>query len=241
MKLLLLNILVPVVLLLALFSNSFAQKKEFVYLKNGSIIEGRIVDSSDNVIKIYTKCNCTWAFQKNEIEKIENRFSGDYENKGFANFSTLDLLFGRNDNSIRFSAGLNTVNGLYYANKFYTGLGVGIEFFDYGIIPLFIDFKYFLNDKKVAPFVDLQAGWSIPIQLDSYWYNQKRYGGINLSGEIGVRKSITDSFAYTFSVGYRYQELKSENEYWNWAENVNYQSTTYQIYNSIFLKMGFVF
>jgi len=233
--------ILSIIIISALFSNTFAQKKEILYLKNGSVLEGRIVDSTGNKIKIETKGNCTWAFDKSEIEKLENHRTQNYSSTGFANFSTINLNFGRNDYSIRLSPSLTTINGFYFANKFYAGFGVGIEYFEYGGIPLFADLKYFINNKKVSPFIDFQGGWELPIVYNSYNFGNQRFGGINVGGEIGLINSISENFAFTCSFGYRYQEQKSKTDYWYWSETSNYESIRVSVFNSIFFKIGFIF
>lgn len=235
----LLNIIMPVIMLSALFSNSFAQRKEVIFLKDGSVIEGKIVDSSENKIKIYTKCNCTWVFEKAEIERIENLKNRKYDNTGFANFSTVNLMFGRNDYSLLLSPGLTTVNGFYFLNHFYAGVGVGIEFFDYGSTPLFADFRYFINNKRTSPFVAVQGGYAFPVVFENYY--EERYGGINLAGEFGIRHSISENFAFTTSVGFRYQEHISKSLYWYWGDSAYYNSVTTRIYNRVYFKLGFIF
>lgn len=227
------------IILIITISSIYAQKKELVYLKNGSIIEGKIIDSTENKIKIRTKCNCTWVYDFDDIEKITSHKNYIYDNSGFANFSTLNFMFGRNDYSVLLSPGITTINGSYFLEKYYAGFGVGIENFDYGSIPVFADFRYFFSNRKISYYLDAQAGYAFPVKFDTW--DGKRYGGINLSGEIGIRNSISENFAINYAIGFRYQQHKSDKTNYYWSSYVDYNSKIIRVYNRIFFKIGFVF
>ena len=62
--------LLSILLLLPVFLFSQVQQ-DVVFLKNGSILKGIIKENTDSVLKIETCCGNLFAFQKNEILKVE--------------------------------------------------------------------------------------------------------------------------------------------------------------------------
>jgi len=230
-------ILMQIIFLFAFFQNTFAQKK-VIYLNNGSVIRGKIIDSTETKIRIQTKTEDIWAFEKSEIQKIEFLKKQNYNYAGFQNFSSLGFLIGQNYYNPVLSLSLTTINGFYLNKENYLGLGVGIEYFEYTIYPIFVDFKYFMTNKKISPFIDLQAGYSFATNYYNFGY-QERNGGLNLNGEFGFRNNISSNFAMTYSFGYHFQKLTYNNMYYEWGGN--YTSEIIRYYNRCFFKIGFVF
>jgi hypothetical protein len=57
---------------LAGFMYAVAQQKiDIVYLQNGSVIKGNIVEQNEKALKIETCCGSIFSFQHSEIAKIE--------------------------------------------------------------------------------------------------------------------------------------------------------------------------
>ncbi len=210
--------------LVALAGGAKAQKnglQDAVHLHNGSIIRGELQTSTDGSIRVKTMDGSLWVFKADEVKEVTQE---DYyalkrtlviSKKGFYNASSAGLMVGRSENFTELTASITTVCG-YKINPHYSiGIGVGIESFEPGLAPIFLEGRYNLLESKFTPFVGLQGGYSIPI--DNYraeggeW--QER-GGVMGNAEIGVINYIGHNAAITFSVGYRYQQSVSRQDYW---------------------------
>lgn len=171
------------------FSQSFS---ELVYLKNGSVIKGDIVELlPDSLIKIEVADGSVYAFEYKEIEKI----SRDSRNvvmskknvmhdsicdfrlkKGSRLFVSAELMFGEMS-----GARLSVAYGAQLNNKFFLGGGAGFclaadWYSDHISIPVFADLRVDFLEKKISPFMELRAGVDIAIEGVSGFYGNFSFG-----------------------------------------------------------------
>ncbi len=161
---------------------SYAQKLvDVVYLKNGSIIRGTIIEQVPNQsIKIETLDRSSIiALKIDEIEKItkeENvkpvksnarekapRFNG--LQAGF-NLEPNVMLGVTNDEEFFFSA---TLTGNYQINpNIALGVGSGMRTvrFDQTYVPLFFHFRANILTMKLSPFIDFNTGHAFKVEGD---------------------------------------------------------------------------
>ncbi|MBR5469042.1 MAG: hypothetical protein IKU78_01065 [Paludibacteraceae bacterium] len=174
-KIFLLTLLLPFI--------AFAQQKDVVYLKNGSVIKGNIKEIvPSESLKIETYDGSLFVFKMNEVERIlkeemqkNTKFKNNELFTKYAGF--LDVSFGGKLYDM-FSFDISTTHGGYISEYFF--MGAGIEFdLTYQLIryihngeiisqvpnylfalPVYADFR--MNplgiQKKITPFVDLRIG-----------------------------------------------------------------------------------
>ncbi|NTW26386.1 MAG: hypothetical protein HGA37_16925, partial [Lentimicrobium sp.] len=221
-----------------------SRKQVAVYLKSGDVVYGRIIahDSLGNY-RISNDCGITQLSQA-EIDYIgKDRFSRpDLKKSGYFNQSSIALLFGEGQDGFQPIPSLTMVNGWQWNQKIFTGLGLGYEHFDIGVIPLFAEGMYLFGNESFAPFLSFRIGYSFPLgeqETNEYYATvSETYGGINLSSEAGISIAVGSKSALLVSIGYHHQELsyKETTNMWN-----NYDKTVFTNYNRISLKLGFVF
>lgn len=202
---------------LAMSVSVFAQNmRGTVYLKNGSIIHGTIVELvPDKSVKILTRDGNIFAYAMSEVEKISNervqtntpdpnragysKWNGP--ETGYRGFVDLNWTAGVGDTSGADCIGVLTSHGYQINPYIYTGLGVGINYFYNGTavnIPIFANIRSdILEDRIATPFVDLKIGYSV---LDAE--------GFYLSPSIGCRIRAKRGLAFNVGVGYTLQKYK---------------------------------
>jgi hypothetical protein len=237
-------------LLLLVTSVAGGQKLEVdaVYLNTGEIYRGRLQENlNPDLIQLETLCHDTRLFSKNEIIRIEKEkinlsaFSryGEAPVQGYFNHTDLGFLIGsgNNDHNIIFS--IQMVNGYKFGRRYYPGIGTGIEFYDQAYVPLYADFKYFLSDHRVSPFLRGNLGYSIPLEDPPEQWGSRtvNHGGILYSAGVGTSIRTGSSSALVISLDYRFQSLRSVyTADWN-DEVLNLEKQ----YNRVSLRIGFIF
>lgn len=169
--------------------------------------------------------------------------------KGYYNITSVALLFGQGLDGFLPIPSLTTVNGWQINQKLYTGLGIGFEYYEWGVMPVFADVKYlFLSagSQKLTPFCSMKLGWSFPIgkptDMDANYDGITKYeGGIQLNPEAGIRISMGNSNALLLSMGYHFQQLSYKSKTYYWWNSNQYESTTNTDYNRITFRLGFQF
>ena len=237
-------LLIPLLFGLLFHQEAAAQKfrDNAVFLRNGTIIRGRIIENdSINGLRISNNCGI-WYFAPAEVDSIgtllaEKTFSG--KDKGYINISRIGLLFGYENHPV---PSVSMVHGFKFNPGAMAGLGVGYEYFDWSVLPVFAEGRYFINKQGFSPFVFGQAGYSITLDRkpENYWGNstERSFGGPMVSAGAGIRAGISGNSAFVFSIAYRFQKLTySANN--SWESDV--QRNVIKHYNRVAFNIGFLF
>lgn len=206
--------------------NTEKQMEDVIYLKNGAIVRGIIIEQVPNKsIEIKSNDNNYFIFKMDEVQKIakENKLTDptDYKTKGFLNISefvygfgikTIDTYQGSFKINGRFPIiGLRTINGYQFNKYFSIGLGVGFEAFLDGdksgaLIPLSIDTRINFRKGKISPTLNLNGGYSVGVENSS---------GLSANPSIGMKLYLTKKIACLFNIGYKVQQqnVKLPDEY----------------------------
>lgn len=240
------KLLLLLTLLLSISTYVAAQNyTEVVYLKNGSVIKGVIIEQVPNVsLKIKTGDGSLIICQMNEVKKIikEERYTRDYRTdidnrkaarntlkgyKGFVDFGYIADLSDYDANKVEIS----TSHGYQFNNYFYLGGGVAADFYtdaDLIAVPIFVDFRANFINKKVTPFADIKTGYSVGDVEGAY-----------VSTGIGVRFSLKGKKAINLKLEYNYQQYNDHGDY---SYNNNYYSYDYDYdLEGLGFKVGFEF
>ncbi len=153
------------IVLLAGSSRAQGNLQDVVYLKNGSIIRGIIIEQvPGKSLKIETHDGSVFVYNMDEIEKMtRERPKRDLETtddegdekqehkSGYAGYAT----FGLNQVLSGYGASLislHDVNGLHLSSSSTLGLGLGIEFATaVTLIPIWLDFHTSFGSSDVRP------------------------------------------------------------------------------------------
>jgi hypothetical protein len=148
----------------------------YVHLKNGTVLKGRYIYSSDlEKLRVVSGKN-TWIYDSSEVEMItknrpSRRFADDYEfpentisPPKFFNLTEMGILAGNPDNSQSAPLVLGSSLNYTFRNNLSAGAGVGIEFLKETYLPVTANLMYKLRETRFTPYAILQAGYQVPIE-----------------------------------------------------------------------------
>ena len=185
---------------------SIAQNvQEVVYLKNGSVVRGSVIEQVPNVsLKIQTADGSVFAYQMSEVDKItkeESRYVGRNYSP-FNNHSGNDIGYrGYIDLGYTLGTGmygvdrieLTTSHGYQLIPYLYVGAGAGLSYysdFELFALPIFANVRGYILDNSISPYVDLKIGYSV-LDLKGFYMNPS----------IGCK-----AYSFNVSVGYEMQK-----------------------------------
>lgn len=228
-------------------ANAQRQSRDAVYLKDGSVVTGTIVQyDSLKGVRISNDCGI-WYYSFDKVESagpMTKEWRPALKKSGYYNLSSLGLLFGEGANGIQPFTSLTMVNGWQFHQHLFTGIGLGYEFYEWGVLPVFADVKYFFRPDNITPFISFRIGYSYSLthKIDlasSYIVDANTFGGLLLNPELGLSIPVGVRNAFIVGIGYQYQELSYEEPEYQWYY---YQSRrVYTHFNRISLRIGFVF
>ena len=223
-----------------------AQDIDHVYLKNGSVIRGNIIEiePADHV-KVQDLCGNIWYYNTADVMKITSEpYNQTSKSKqdlafepGFANMTSLGFLIGSTYNAQVAPFSLLTVNGWRNKLGLFTGLGFGVEFLKTNYLPLFADIRYDFIKGDVVPYAVIKGGYSFPMSSSKEEYNTEYnyFGGALAGAGVGLKIKTRNSFAWDITLMYRYQKTSYKEIYdWN-NQEYNYSD----LYNRLELRLGF--
>jgi hypothetical protein len=237
------HILLIIAILISTVAFSQTNYEDVVYLKNGSIIHGIIVEQIPNVsVKIQTADNNIFVFQMDEIEKftkeiIQERKTGSPDNNyskkrsGYIGIVETGYSFGFggegvNSNSISF----DIINGYRFNPYFSLGAGAGLHYYQNEktyLIPLFADARVNFINNRISPYLSLGLGCS-------FYTSNFDVAGIFFNPTAGIKLKMR-GISLLFGIGYKLQEVElrdpAGNGYLGGTANVN----------SVSIKFGFTF
>lgn len=243
-------LLVVVCLLMGNDLHAQQKKESVVYLSNGSVVFGQLVEADSNgIIKVTNDCGI--HFYKPEIvdsiRPSQKRSVGFAGHKGYFNYSSLALLFGEGRDGYLPVPSLTMVNGYQFNNRMLLGLGIGYEYYEFSVMPVFADITYVLGSDKVKPYASLRFGGGIPLQRSAgeHWSGEEQptYGGVMIAPSVGVFFPMGKKDAFSLSLGYHHQELSFDgyDTFWQWPEPSLIEKRVFINYNRIELRAGFLF
>lgn len=226
------RIFLLLIIWLSLNATAFSQNplQETVYLKNGSVIKGTIVEQVPNhSIKIQTADGSIFVYKMEEVEKMtkEATYSDPYRNTsylkkhyditGYRGFVDLGYTIGLGDFGIgRIEA--TTSHGYQFNPHFFFGAGSGIHYYctdgaEDIVVPLFLDFRGNFTKGAIVPFGGIKAGYSF-VATESF-----EDFGAYLAPAIGVKFMMSKRAAFNLSLGYTFQFAEVYDYYYTSTEN----------------------
>lgn len=222
-----------------------AQKtKDALYLKNGSIIYGKLLEISDNQYKIQTSDGSIFIYKSEEVEKFTKESPGFEGRKSAGPGIAFEsgLLIGSQENQFEAPFSFNFIVNYTNNTKNILGIGSGVEFLGSGFTPLFLEYKHLFSERKTSPFVFMRGGAVFHIgqdkddyQNNNYDYEKDYKGGAMFTTGVGISWAKEDNETY-LSFAYRYAQTSYSQMNYN---NVRYTYKNY--YNRLEVKFGFKF
>lgn len=220
--------------------------QEVVYLKNGSIIKGVIVEQIPNVsLKVKTADGSIFAYQISEVEKLTKEevksirnhsrfYSGkkhfNTDKTRYKGFFELGGAIGIGDYGDGvFTA--STTHGYQFNPYFFLGAGIGADYhFDWEtlFIPIFADVRANIIDGKVTPYVGMKVGYSIFDGIGFYF-----------NPNVGVSCALSPKLGLNVSLGYNLQ--KADIYYFLSAGSTTYSGVETETIGGVTIKLGLEF
>ncbi len=219
--------------------------QEVVYLKNGSVIRGVIIEQIPNVsLKVQTADGSIFAYKMEEVEKItkeqvvtrynsrsQSAASNQYALKtGYRGFVDVGYSlgvgkWGKGDNRIEFS----TSHGYQALPCLFAGIGAGVHYYyngDVVEIPIFADIRGTLPCRSICqPFLDFKIGYTV--------YDAT---GFYMNPSIGCRFAVGKNCGIHVGVGYVMQKIEINYYY------ISYAYSRYSLNDgAVTFKVGFDF
>ena len=240
----------PVFLFLFLPASLLAQKKgwqDVVYLKNGSIIRGHLLEGTPpDMVRIETIGQNLFVFKQAEVERIAREytkatFKYPYQ-RGYQNITDAGISVGYKPTINAFSdpgrsvdVTLQTFNGYQFFPALAVGLTTAID--TYGgvtLLPVALGIRGDITKTKVRPYYGFDAGYALD-WLSNPNLPANHNGGFLWSPTLGLKFNSQKTHAFVLNLGYRNQKATAETRMGNML------STQSHHYQRILFRIGMSF
>lgn len=191
--------------------------EDVVYLKNGSVLRGNIIELDVNVsLKIEISGGSQFFLLYDEILEIkrENKIVGKhYKDKGYVNYSGVDALPGHPDKANRYQM----INGYQITPRLSAGVGIAFVSYDDPInsVPVFLDIRFKLFKENSTPFIFFKGGYSFSTHYNRAKLIDLHSGGpmMNIGG--GLQFDLSRGNGWYLNAGYNIESFSySEEDSW---------------------------
>ncbi len=129
----------------------------------------------------------------------------------FSSALRVGLLNGQADKA---GAEVQLVGGIN-CKTWFTGIGAGIDYYSgFKSIPLFLDIRKELREKKNTPFVNADVGYNVPLKNKNHknneWVHYKFEGGLYYELSAGYKFVLAKSLGLSLSAGYSYKNFREK-------------------------------
>lgn len=235
-----------IMLIFILFPLSAQKTKDILYLKNGSIIYGKLMEVTDTQYKIKTSDGSIFIYSLPEVEKFVNE-TPEFEGRkksGLGFVLEAGFLVGAQSSDYKAPFSFNLMVNTTVDTRNIFGLGSGVEYLGQPFSPLFLEYKLLFSDKKTTPFMFIRGGKLFHLKGDAQntdvFYPQNDYvksydGGGSFTLGTGISWTKEDGETY---LSFAYRNLHTSYT----QKNFNNQTATYKnAYNRLEVKFGFRF
>lgn len=215
---------------------------DVLYLKNGSILQGVILEHIPQVsVKLQTADQNIWVFSYEEIERMaleplahKKAKQGSramdtagvfYPEKGYYNLSQIHLWVANPNRRFQFDAtvvpGVSMINGYRFHPQLGAGIGIGVDVYNRGMVmPLFADLRAdLIKNSQVTPQLAAQGGYGFQISRTedalpfvNEGQEAQLYGGWRYGFQVGIKILTASRIAWLVSTGYHFQASRAEYE-----------------------------
>lgn len=160
---------------------------------------------------------------------------------GFSSYFNVGVLEGEAGTSLQ----LQTIQGMRYG-KWFTGIGAGLDYYYVRTVPVFIDVRRTLLNRRHSPFAYADAGMHFPWARDQDhpgWGGKSKFSsGLWYDVGLGYRLSLGGESAFLLSAGYSFLNMKETRTsafclIWPNCQEIQQQLYRYKL-NRLSLKIG---
>jgi hypothetical protein len=193
---------------IATFGFGQGNYQDVVYLKNGSVVRGIIIEQVPNKsIKIETADRSVFVYQMDEVEKLvkepsKSNLAAEGLEPGYKGILEAGFNIGVGDGEGYNTFKINFINGYQIMPYFSVGIGTGLRFnidYEEALIPLFADFRVTFLNQELSPYAALDLGYT----FDATNYMESVGFLFNISA--GISYKISNKSAVLFGLGYESQ------------------------------------
>ena len=224
---------------------SFSQNdmKEVVYLKNGSIIKGIIIEQIPNKsLKIETSDGSIFVCNYRDVEKITkermqsssrqpgSRMAGsgnELAPKGYKGFIDLGYTAAVGDYGLG-RVELTTSHGYQFNPYLFVGAGTGFQYYHEAetfTMPIFADIRANFMRGPIVPFIGFKAGYTFALSEGA--------GGLGcyFAPSVGVKYVVSPSVALNFTLGYSAQIINYDyyDYYTTYSDHVTVSGISFKL------------
>jgi hypothetical protein len=229
-----------------ILSLSAQKSKDVLYLKNGSKLYGKLLEVSDSQYKLKTNDGSIFIYPQAEVDRFVNEtiaFEGRKTNGlGFA--LEAGFLVGAQNTQYDAPFSFNFLGNYTKNTKNIFGIGSGVEFIGESFVPLFVEYKRLISDKKTTPFIFFRSGklFHFSGQEDNTDYNNPQYD-YSKSYKGGFTMTIGTGISWVRNENETYLSFAYRNAFTSYTQlNYNNQEATYKTtLNRLEVKFGFRF
>jgi hypothetical protein len=140
-------------------------------------------------------------------------FGGSAQKKSGIKFSSINqfgVLKGSSDQELQ----LQTINGIKHKTWF-AGLGAGLDYYYLKSVPLFLDFRKNIFNKKESPFLYADLGTNLPWvkNEEDDWQKHEYSAGWFYEAGIGYAVPVKGRLSFNLSAGYSQKNLYETRSY----------------------------
>jgi hypothetical protein len=238
------RILFFLIILIVISPQSIAQRgRDALYLKNGSIVHGKLIEIKNGQYSISTSEGLLFTFSTDEVEKfILGEQSEQKEVKindpngfGFGIESGFLISSGGKNFPLLFSFNLMATYTLNTRNTF--SFATGAELFDQVYMPLIMEYRFNILKNNVSPFIYIRGGGLLSLSVDDEYEDYK--GGWTFGAGTGFRWPIGGFESY-IRLGYRYGFTVRDTNY-SYLDEDREKYTYHSNFYRLEMKWGFKF
>jgi hypothetical protein len=240
------------ILLLPLTALAQKRMEDVLYLKNGSILRGKINELSADTISIEILGGSVFVFPASEAKGISReKKTPRYKDSGYLFVLETGVLAGRSpgNNTNRASQSLNSftlqcVNGHTFRPELALGIGAGIDSYqNFTTMPVYLRVtgSFPQIHKKVSPMYILDGGYGFYSRFfngnNGSYMNPSGYGGLMIKPAAGVRIRLGNSSSFILNAGYRFQKGSTATYFGAPGDGIREKIT----FNRVSIRAGFMF
>ena len=213
--------------IISVFALSAQNYQEVVYLKNGSVIRGTVIEQQPNVLlKVKTADGSIFVYPMNEMEKItkeeainresekSNRIRTDV--KGYRGSVEVGTIVNFKASGIPIDKGafsITTSHGYQFNPHLFLGAGIGLDYHAAGgrlFMPLFADVRANFLNRDITPFWGVKIGYAVGSKA-----SEVVNPGIYFNPTFGIRFILKSDFAMNVALGYNLQQQVVEEYFYS--------------------------
>lgn len=249
---------------LCLLGSAQQTTETVLYLKNGSILRGKLHSATEGKHKIELLGGSIFVVDETDLDSIKTESTHKrqlrdiknnyyYKERGYRHITEFGMIYGTNikpdettsyyNTGDDFGVSLHTINGYQFWRYLYIGGGVGIDrmiSYRQTFSPFYVRISSEFVRKKVSPMVYADGGYSIMWkQPKNEWYEYKNRGGYYFQAGAGLRIYTRSRASVLITAGYKRNYSETKWWYTQWNEGTYY--TIRRTYQRVVMSVGVSF